>query len=127
MIGNSLIKKIKAKDPDRLNVICRPGSTISSIQDCIQKETTKYKEIVIVAGSIDCADPSKTSAVITGEIRNLLTEAKGHSNHVHFSSVLPRSDGSIQLKIDTVNEAVKKVFREQLNCYFIDNDGTFEL
>ena len=82
---------------------------------------------MLVAGSIDCADPNKTTAVITGEIRNLLTEAKGHSNHVHFSSVLPRSDGSIQLKIDTVNEAVKKVFREQPNCSFIDNDGTFKL
>ena len=130
LIGNSLLRNISSTDTSKLEVKCRSGSTYDSLTEELAKTDQKYKNIIIVSGTTDCRNMEKTTAVIQESSRKLLTEARKHSKHVTYSSILPQIDPEntgINLKTDNVNDYLKQMCNESTNCTFIDNDCSFKL
>ena len=82
---------------------------------------------MLSAGTIDCADSYATTANIAENACQVITEAKKYCDMVIMSSILPRDNRPIQNKIDTVNDYIKKICKEQDRCSFIDNYGSFKL
>ena len=129
LIGNSLLRNIESKDSSKIDVSCFSGATFESLNAELKNIQSEYKKIVIVTGTTDCRDANTTTAKINDTAHSLLTEAKKHTQSVIISSVLPRIDSDnpgCQLKIDTVNENIRKLCSDNL-CTFVDNDGVFKL
>ena len=104
---------------------CRSGSTYDSLTEELSKTDQKYKNIIIVSGTTDCRNMERTMPAIQESSRKLLTEARKHSKHVTYSSILPQIDPEntgIHLKTDNVNDYLKQMCNESTNCTFIDND-----
>lgn len=127
LLGSSLLRNIQSKDANQLQVICRPGATLDSLQNEIQRLDAHYDKITIVGGGNDCSKAEISTVQISERTHSLLTEASKHTNSLALSSVLPRTEGDIQLKIDAVNTDMAKQCKSIQRCDFVANDGTFKL
>ena len=126
LIGNSMIRDVHSNDQQKLKVMCHRGAKQCDIKQDLTTITNRFNKIMIVVGSIDCADPNLSTAVIAEDRRQLLLEDKKHADNVTISSILPHKDGPAQLKIDEINRRTKILCRETQSEY-ICNDGAFKL
>ena len=127
LIGSSIIRNVEAQNTDKITVICKRGAKQQDIIQDLKKQTTHYCKAVLVVGTNDCDDATKNCASIMEERHQLLTEAKKHANKVIISSILPRVDGALQLKIDTVNKATRDMCLKDPSIDYVCNDGCFKL
>ena len=117
LIGNSMICDVHSNDQQKLMVICHRGAKQCDIKQDLTTITHRFNIIMIMVGSIDCADPNLFMAVFAEDRRQLLMEAKKHADNVIISNNLPHKDGSAQLKIDEINRSTKILCRETQSEY----------
>ena len=130
LIGNSLLRNVKSKDENKLKITCSSGATFDSITSDLTATNEKYDKIIIVSGITDCRNKDATTATISQSTNKLLNTAKKLCKKLIFSSVLPCKDvdnTNIQMKIDHVNDNMERLCRENRDCHFIDNSGSFKL
>ena len=127
LIGNSLIRNIQSENPDQLEIACHSGSTFETLTNELSKTTEVYDDIIIVTGTNDASNDINI-AQIDAESKKMIQEAKKHSDNVSIASVLRKlKPDNQQLKIDHMNENLKKLSQDFPYCSYIDNDGTFRL
>ena len=71
------------------------GAKLTDIRDTLSslhKEEKSYKNVVIVAGSIDCENSSAECTSIMSEMETCVNEALNISQRVTISIILPRTD-----------------------------------
>ena len=126
LIGSSILRNVESKNKEKLTIDCLRGGKQADVQQKIENLNIKYHRIIIAVGTNDC-DDSKQSASIIEERRQLLEEARKHADHVVISSILPRKNGPLQLKIDAVNQSTKQLCTRYLNVEYVCNDESFKL
>ena len=127
LIGNSLLRNIESTNSDRLKVSCHSGATFDSLTYELSQNSEQFGRIIIVSGTTD-ASKDTTTEQIDINARGLLAEAKKHTMDITFSSVLPKvKPNDQQLKIDHMNENLKKMCKEAPGCSYSDHDGSFRL
>jgi ribA/ribD-fused uncharacterized protein len=121
LIGDSLIKHVKAKN-DNLIVV----SNIPKISNVLN-ELANYSDLnsaYLVIGTNDCkgkADPVE----IIQNFKLLLNEVKKKAEKVYLSSITPRTDDAeVQQKINTVNQMLVTLTNEE-KVHFLNNDENF--
>ena len=126
LIGSSILRNVESKNKEKLTIDCLRGGKQADVQQKIENLNVKYHRIIIAVGTNDC-DDSKQSASIIEERRQLLEEARKHADHVVISSILPRKNGPLQLKIDAVNQSTKQLCTRYSNVEYVCNDWSFKL
>ena len=119
LIGTSMIRNIKAKDENKLDIRRMSGAKLADIRDTLsslQQEEKSYKTVVIVAGSIDCENSSAECTSIMSEMETCIKEALNISQRVTISSILPRTDkGPPNLKGENLNLLLKHYADQNMN------------
>ena len=128
LLGSSLVSDIHSKDSSVLDVQCNPGASLSHLTDELSKIKASYDHIIVVGGGNDCCNREYTSSDVTKSMSDLLTKASEKASKITVSSILPRpKEPAVHLKMDHVNEQIKKLCQDTPKYNFVDNDGSFKL
>lgn len=124
LLGTSLLRNINPGKLENWEIIAKGGAKVEKLTQDLNDipENKRYKEIVVVAGSIDLE--SKEIAEIAADYQALSVIASAKCEKLSFSSVLPRTDKKYREKAKALNEKLKAVC-ENDGFNFIDNDPTF--
>ena len=131
MIGSSILRNIKSSDSGKLKVQSISGAKFNDIKSTLFKKHSNeesFSEIILVAGTNDCACSEKTSEDILDDLIETVTEAKKISPVVTISSITLRTDdGPAQLKAENLNILIKQYTNQTQDVQFIDNGDSFRL
>lgn len=126
LIGTSLLRNV---NPDKLvncDLITKGGAKIDDLTQIIASMplSREYKEVTLVAGSIDIESGSKDD--VLSAFKAFAVCAADKTKKIRISSVLPRGDKNYKTEIDAINEELKHMCNTD-DHEFIDNDPTFHL
>ena len=106
LLGDSLLRNIKSTSDD-LSVESISGARLCNMKKHLKTINPRRKrltDLYIVCGTNDVAT-RKSGDKISKDFVEVIQLAKERAQNVHFSSILPRTDGKCELKkIDAVNQ-----------------------
>ena len=104
------------------------SSLLSELTDDLDGINQVFDHIIVVGGGNDCSKKDTTTTEISASMATLLAKANEKATKVTVASVLPRPrEPEIQIKMDHVNDSIKKLCKEKPAYNFVNNDGAFKL
>ncbi len=122
VIGDSILRDCDGVF-ENASVKSISGGTVSDVFQALngRSDLNSYKNIVIHAGTNDISKNIPLDDTIESmEASITLIMVKAPTTQVHISAVCPRTKGSVQHKVDTLNAAFKEL-ASRLDCSFIDS------
>ena len=128
LIGSSLVRDIQSNDSSVFEVRKKSGATLPELTDDLDGINQVFDHIIVVGGGNDCSKKDTTTTEISASMAILLAKANEKAINVRVASVLPRPrEPEIQIKMDHVNDSIKKLCKEKPAYNFVNNDGAFKL
>jgi hypothetical protein len=124
LIGSSVVKDIDQQKLKGTHVESHSGATVKIIKEKLEKNKKKYSAVTLLCGVYDADKSDANVELIVDHYRELIHEAKKHTNIVNTSSVLPRFRHDLQGKIDSVNAGLQVLCQEE-GATFVNTDPSF--
>ena len=126
LIGTSLLRNVNPTKLKDCEVLCKGGAKLDDISKMLSAmdSTKKYKEIIVVAGSIDVESGNVPDVKNAFQVLSVCAQDK--TDKVRISSVLPRTDLDVKETTKSLNDALKSMCDLEGHG-FIDHDPSFYL
>lgn len=126
LIGTSLLRNVNSEKLVNCEIIAKGGAKVDDISKILTSidQSKQYKEITLVAGSIDLESGSQ--ADLMNAFKAFTVCASDRAVKVNISSVLPRTDKPLNEKIEALNNELKNMCDND-GYNFIDHDPTFHM
>ena len=129
LIGDSLIRGVNKNDFVNTSVKTISGAKIQYITNSIALDDTKYRKIVVCAGTNDSADDLNTEAT-SQQISDLIqtaTKKVSDATDVVISGIPPRIDNIVrQHRVEEINTLLQDISAKTGNTY-VSQDQSFRL
>ena len=108
-----LSSNIETNDVSSLFFESHSIATLDELTNMLENDNTNYDRVIVVGGGNACSNLALTTAEITQPMRKLLDKTAQRVKKATLACILPHPKRpDIQLKVDHVNEAVKKLCHE---------------
>jgi ribA/ribD-fused uncharacterized protein len=126
LIGTSLLRNVNSEKLVNCDIVAKGGAKVDDLSRTLSAmdPSKKYKEVILVAGSIDRESASQDDVI--NAFKAFTVCASDRTNKISISSVLPRSDKDMKESTKALNSELKKLCDND-GHNFVDHDLTFHL
>ena len=126
LIGTSLLRNVSIEKLVNCEMVAKGGAKVDDLSKTLSSmdPSKKFKEVILVAGSIDRESASQDDVI--NALKAFAVCASDRTNKVTISSVLPRNDKDMKDTINSLNIEIKKMCDTD-GYNFLNHDPTFYL